>query len=366
MMFYVPTRISFAENALYRAKGQLFKLGKKALLVTGKNSAKKSGAQDAILATLKEGGLDWHIFDKVSENPSLEIVMAGARELLETNCDFLIGIGGGSPIDAAKAISLVAANHTRIEDIYKASLYTKAFPLVAVPTTSGTGTEVTPYSVLTDLKAGKKAGFGSELAFPHTAILEPAFTLSLSPEVTLHTGIDALSHLLEGLYSNKRNPIMYPMIYNGIKTIYTNLPKCMSHPNDLEARTEMMRASLYGGMVIAHASTTLQHSIGYPLTTEYGVPHGLANGIVMRSVMDLYYPAIKQELDSLFEYLKISRDQFYKWLEALQISLDFPISQSFIDNRLPEVLSSRNMANNPFEISAEDIRKIYHELKEEE
>ncbi len=365
-MFYVPTRIFFAENALAQAKEKILKLGRKALLITGKHSAQKSGALDAVQSLLKEGGKDWHVFNQVSENPSLETVMEGARELLDNGCDFLIGIGGGSPIDAAKAICLVAANNTRIEDIYNASLYAKAYPLVAIPTTSGTGTEVTPYSVLTDQKAGKKAGFGSELAFPYAAILEPSFTLTMSPKVTLHTGIDALSHLLEGLYSNKRNPIMYPMIFNGIKTIYKNLPKCMSHPDDLEARTEMMRASLYGGMVIAHASTTLQHSIGYPLTTEYGVPHGLANGIVMRSVMDLYYPAIKKELDSLFEYLGISRDQFYQWLEALQISLDFPISQSFIENRLPEVLSSRNMANNPFEISAEDIRKIYHELKEEE
>ncbi|MEF3694494.1 MAG: iron-containing alcohol dehydrogenase family protein [Candidatus Cloacimonadota bacterium] len=365
-MYYVPTRVFFAENALSRAKAKILKLGTRALIVTGAHSALKSGALDAVQSLLQEGGIAWEVFDQVSENPSLETVMDGATMLLETGCDFLIGIGGGSPIDAAKAINLVAANHTKIEDIYNASLYSKAFPLVAIPTTSGTGTEVTPYSVLTDLKAGKKAGFGSELAFPHTAILEPAFTLSLSRKVTLHTGIDALSHLLEGLYSNKRNRVMYPIIYNGIKTIYHNLPKCMSQPDNLEARSEMMRASLYGGMVIAHASTTLQHSIGYPLTTEYGVPHGLANGIVMRSVMDLYYPALKAELDNLFEYLGISRDQFYKWLEALQISLDFQISESFIDSRLPEVLSSRNMANNPFDISAEDIRKIYYELKDEQ
>jgi alcohol dehydrogenase class IV len=362
-MFYVPTRIFFADNALERAAGRITALGSKALIVSGRNSAYISGAMEDIQQHLLKNDITWKVFDRVTENPTIDIVMEGVTELVLNECDFVIGVGGGSPIDAAKAISLVAANKTDRSDIYRSEGYKKALPIVAIPLSSGSGTEVTPYSVLTDSQHNKKAGLGSELAFPQIAVLEPKYTLSLSPAVTLNTGIDALSHLLEGIYSNKRNPVMFPIIYNGVKTIFQNLPKVLQDPRDLEARQEMMRASLYGGLVIAHASTTLQHSIGYPLTSVYGVPHGLANGIVMRSVMELYYPGVSKELDDLFASLSISREQFYEWLEALKLSIDIRISDHFIDEKLPEVLTSRNMANNPFEISEDDIRKIYYDLK---
>ena len=286
-MFYVPTRVFFAEKALGRASGEIIRLGKRPLLVTSRNAAKLSGALDDITSLLEKNDIRWSVFDQVSENPDLDTVMSGITAFAVNECDYIIAIGGGSPIDAAKAISLVAANKISKDNIYDTSQYKKAFPVVAIPTTSGTGTEVTPYSVLTNPQTGKKAGFGSPLAFPYLSVLEPRYTLSLSKEVTLNTGIDALSHLLEGIYSNKRNKVMFPIIYNGVKTIYENLPRLMKNPDNREARSETMRASLYGGLVIAQASTTLQHSIGYPLTTVYGVPHGLANGIVMRSIIEL-------------------------------------------------------------------------------
>ncbi len=362
-MYYMPTRLFFGDGALEQAKDHLIRLGINALIVTGKSSACLSGALEEVQRLLLDADIGWKIFDRVSENPTVDTVMDGVTELVLAHCDFVIGIGGGSPIDAAKAIALVAANRVDRDDIYDVSRYTKSLPLVAIPTTSGTGTEVTQYSVLTDPKTMKKAGFGTELAFPRLAILDPRYTLSLKPLVTLHTGVDALSHLLEGIYSNKRNPVIFPLIFSGIKAIYENLPLVLSDPRNLTARAEMMRASLYGGMTIAFTSTTLQHSIGYPLTSIYGIPHGLANGIVMRGIMELYYPAVKKELDALFAALGITQMQFYQWLEALQLSLDVQISEGFIEERTPEVMASRNMANNPFEISEDDIRRLYHELK---
>lgn len=365
-MFYMPSRVFFGNDALTRATERIRSLGQKALIVSGKSSARMSGALDDIERILSQNGQEWCLFDRVQENPSIDTIMSGVTEFVVNSCDFVIGIGGGSPLDAAKAISLVAANHTDRNNIYKAEKYKKSFPIVAIPTTSGTGTEVTPYSVLTDPKTQKKAGFGSELAFPTLAILVPLYTLTMTQTVTLNTGIDALSHLLEGIYSNKRNTVVFPMIFAGIKIIYENLPKVLQDPRDLSAREEMMRASLYGGMTIAHSSTTLQHSIGYPLTSVFGIPHGLANGLVMKGIMELYYPVIKKELDSLFASLNITQMQFYKWLEALKLSLDIRIPEAFIEDRTPEVMESRNMANNPFEIDPEDIRRIYRELKEKD
>ncbi len=357
-----PCRIFFAREALDRASAYFPGLGKKAFIVTGKSSARRSGALDDVLEALNKLEIGSFIYDKVTENPDLDLVIDGVTSFTVQDCDFIIGIGGGSPIDAAKAMSLTAANKLDKTDIYNTSAFKEAFPVVAIPTTSGTGTEVTPYSVLTDTQTKKKAGFGSELAYPKLSILEPKYTLTMSKTVTLNTGVDALSHLLEGIYSNKRCELLYPIIFEGVKIIYYNLPKVLKNPDDLTARSEMMRASLYGGIAISYTSTTLQHSIGYPLTSCYDIPHGLANGIVMKSVMDLYYPAVSKPLDDLFKYIGITQKQFYEWLETLKMSIDIHLSQNFIDEKIPEVLSSRNMANNPFEISSEDIRSILLDL----
>jgi alcohol dehydrogenase class IV len=216
--------------------------------------------------------------------------------------------------------------------------------------------------VLTDTKLQKKAGFGHDLAYPTLALVDPKYTISVSKTVTLHTGIDALSHLLEGIYSNKRSHLIYPLIYQGVSLIYHNLSIAINNPDDLSARAALMQASLYGGIAISHTSTTLQHSIGYPLTSVYNVPHGLANGIVMQSMMELYYPSVKQDLDGLFAFLQISKADFYDWLDTFAMSMDGKITPDFIEARIPEVLSSRNMSNNPIEIKAEDIRKIYNFL----
>jgi alcohol dehydrogenase class IV len=361
-MHYLPTRIIYGPNAVKRSAPYLKTLGSKALLVTGKSSALKCGALDDILNVLSDNGITWSIYNKVEENPVLETVMAGAEAFSKEGCDFLIGIGGGSPIDAAKAIALVTANRLDISNIYNLSLFQKTYPLVAIPTTSGTGTEVTQYSVLTDAVHQKKAGFGHDLAFPVLALCDPRYTMSLPVSVTLNTAIDALSHLLEGIYSNKRMPLIYPLIFQGIRLIFRNLRVVLDNPADLPGRDALMQAALYGGITISHTSTTLQHSIGYPLTSVYNVPHGLANGIVMQPMMELYYPAVKTELDELFRFLNISRAEFYDWLESFDMTAGIKLSDDFIEAKIPEVLASRNMANNPFEVSPEQIRSIYETL----
>jgi alcohol dehydrogenase len=189
------------------------KYGKTSLIVTGQNSAKKSGALDDIEAVLMNNNITYHIFNEIMENPGIQIIDKGKDIFLKNNCDFIIAIGGGSPLDAAKAISLQAANNTSKNQIFDTTKHIKSLPIIAIPTTSGTGSEVTQYSVLTDDTTNKKAGFGSELIFPKIAFLDPKYTISLSKQTTLDTAIDALSHLLEGLDSNKYNEFLLPFIY---------------------------------------------------------------------------------------------------------------------------------------------------------
>lgn len=362
-MFYLPTQICFGADAISRTENLITGFGSKALLVTGKAGAKASGALSDVCQLLDENGISWVLFDGISENPVLESVMAGALMMAQHSCDFVIGIGGGSPLDAAKAISIACANSLGIDQLYDVSLFRRAYPIVAVPTTSGTGSEVTQYAVLTDPRTQRKAGYGHPLAYPALAVCDPRYTVSMSREVTRNTGLDALSHLLEGLYSSKREALTFPMIHKGIRLVMDNLHRAMEDPKDIAARAALMQASLYGGMAIAQAGTTLQHSIGYPLTTCFGVPHGLANGLVMKQIMMLYYPHVGSVLDEMFATIGSSVEQFDAWLDAMDMRCDLRIDDAFIATKVPEVMGSRNMASNPFVVSDTQVARIYEELR---
>ncbi|HPV14311.1 MAG TPA: iron-containing alcohol dehydrogenase [Candidatus Cloacimonadota bacterium] len=357
-MFYLPTKIVFKIEAVKLAALQIQSFGKKPLIVTGASSAIASGAQQDVKALFA----DYQIYAEIKENPELDSIMRGAEVFTQSGCDFIIGIGGGSPLDAAKAISVAAANQLNLDQLYSTELFQKAYPIVAIPTTSGTGSEVTQFSVLNDNRSGKKAGWGHPLAFPRLAIVDPRYTLSLSAEVTKNTAIDALSHLLEGLYSANREPLCFPMIHKGMSLIIKNLPRTLKDPSNLEARCALSQASIYGGMTISQGSTSLQHSIGYPLTTVFKVPHGLANGIVMKQIMKLYKPAVHGLLEEAFGSFHFSIEDFFAWLDDLNLNADVQITEEFITQRVPEVMSSRNMLNNPLEVTAEQIADIFLSL----
>jgi alcohol dehydrogenase len=364
MTNYMPVKTFFGENCLKKSGNEIAKFGKRALLVTGRTSAKKSGVLADLLPLLQEQNIAYTIFDEITENPQLETVHKGARLLRQKDYDLIIGIGGGSPIDAAKAISVIAANKLQGRDFYDSSKIKSAYPLIAIPTTSGTGTEVTPFSVITDAKLDKKAGFGHPLMFAKLAFLDPRYTLSLPTRITRDTAIDALSHLLEGIYSNKRNKINYPYIFKGIKLILQNLKPCLIDPTNLQYRENLMLASMYGGIVIAQTSTTIQHSIGYPLTTKFGLSHGLANGIAMQPVMKMFYPYLNKDIDQLFAYVQITRHEFFGWLEELGMKPQITVNDAFIQAKAQEVIKSRNMALNPLEIDLNGVIELYYNIKQ--
>jgi len=364
MYFHIPTKVYIGSNVVTQHGAELASFGKKALIITGKTSAIESGALRDITNELQALHIDYHIFNEVTANPETHIVQRGSEQMKAQNCDFLIAIGGGSPIDTAKAISLQVANKLDISELYSTEKHKTGFPLVAIPTTAGTGSEVTQYSVLTDSHTKIKAGFGSEHAFPRLALCDAKYTLSCSETVTRDTAIDALSHLLEGIYSLKYNEFLLPFILQGIKLIYENLRECLQNPQDIRHREALLFASNYGGIVIAHTSTTLQHSIGYPLTSVFGTSHGLANGLVMKSIMNLYEPHLQGRLNPVFEYIKASKSQLFTWLDSLDMHFTGTIDDAFISVNLPAVMKSRNMALNPLTVSEAQIIDIYKGITE--
>lgn len=359
---YLPVDICFGEKVLNTNGDAICGLGQKPMLVTGKKSAITSGALDDVVSLLKSSDKEYFIFNEITENPDLDTIDRAINLFVENKCDYAIGIGGGSPLDASKAIALGAANRLRAKDLYDVANHHQCYPIIAVPTTSGTGSEVTQYSVLSDNEAKKKAGFTSFLVFPIVAYIDPQYTLSVPPIVTRDTAIDALSHLLEGLYSNTRNRLLFPFIYEGIKLIVHNLKDLLGDLRNLDLREKMMRASLYGGIAIAHSGTTLQHAIGYPLTSELGLSHGMANGVAMKAIMELFYPSVKEGLDEMFRQLNMSKEEFYDWLDSLDLIYDGQITEEFIEAKYDEVMQSRNMGNNPFEVNAEQVKEVYRKI----
>ncbi len=354
--YYMPVELHFGRNCIMEKRLNIKNIGSNPLIVTGSSSAITSGALSSVETALSDLKVSYTIYSDIQENPKIESINKGARVFKDNNCDYIIGIGGGSPIDAAKAISIVAANNLQGDEIYQPEKISKAFPIMTIPTTSGTGTEATQYSVITSNK--KKAGFGSSLIFPKISFLDPTYTITMPKTVTRDTAIDALSHLLEGLYSTKRCPLVYPLILSGVRIIYLTLEQTLHEPENYEYRKQLMIASLYGGMVIAQSGTTLQHSIGYPLTTEFGLSHGMANGVVMKQIMEINYPTVKNELDLLFSHLNITKNKFYDWLESLGLNTSLNLNDNFINIAAKQIYHSRNMALNPKTVTLREIENL--------
>ena len=238
-------------------------------------------------------------------------------------------------MDFAKALSILLANpELRVPEIYDVEKYFKMLPVVAVPTTSGTGSEVTQYSVITD-DDGNKRGFGTSFTFPTYSFVDPTYTLTMPKSITMSTGIDALSHAIEGYVSKKSNPLVRLLAREAIRLIKENLETAMEKPEDFEAREKMMYASMLAGIVIAQSGTTINHAFGYPVTTFKRIRHGQATGLFLVETLKAMAQEVPEKvegavsifggLDGLKEYLEsvgvfdvkvdITPQEIEKWSE---------------------------------------------------
>jgi len=286
-VFYSPTRIIFGEGSLKRVGEEAKKFGKKVLIVTGKSSTKKSGSLDDLVNSLASHNLQVEVFNKVEPDPSVETVEEGAKVAKKCAVDVVIGLGGGSSMDVAKGIALLMTNKGKITDYFGTDKVKEpAVPIIAIPTTAGTGSEVTKYAVVTDRKKMLKQIIGSSHISPRLAILDPLLTLSMPASLTANTGADALSHAIEGYVSTQANPVGDILALKSIALIAEALPQAISQPNNLEVREKMLFASMLAGMVISSAGAGIIHGMGYFITLHYDAPHGLANGLLMPEVME--------------------------------------------------------------------------------
>lgn len=276
---YINSKVVSGRNCLCENSNMLSALGEKCLIVTSKSSAKKSGALDDAISALKKQGIEYSVFDKITENPLVSTVIEGGAEARKIGADFIIGIGGGSPLDASKAVAICACNPDfDIDGLYNRKIPAKALPVVLIGTTSGTGSEVTGVSVLTNDKTMQKKSISGSDCYASLVFADDKYTYSMGYDITVSTALDAFAHAVEGWFSPRCDEIAktyarlaLPKIYKGLKALSesTDLP-------DEKIREDLYYGSVFAGLQLNICGAAFPHTVGYILTENFNIPHGKA------------------------------------------------------------------------------------------
>lgn len=280
--FASPVRLHFERGAVDRL-GDFAGDARRVLLVTGRASARRSGLIDRITAALR--GREVRVFDEVEPNPSIETVERGGRVAAEAGAELVIGVGGGSAMDAAKVIAALAANSEGFRELLGRPSYPRRpLRILAIPTTCGTGSEANPYAIITDVQAGDKLNFAGEGTWPELGLLDPTVLKDLPREVLVFTALDAFTHAMEGYTSRRSEPFADALALQAMGLVAGHLPPAAE--GDEAAKANLLYASALAGIVIAHTGTTVLHALGYWLTLRHDIPHGRANAILIPLLLE--------------------------------------------------------------------------------
>ncbi len=282
----LPNTVIFGVGAVETVAEKAKEFGKsKALVVTDKGVV-GAGLLEKVLTPLEQAGVQAHIFDQIEPNPRDHTVLKAFEFAKKKKCELIIGLGGGSPIDAAKAVGALMTNPGPLQDYLRGTaLKNPPPPLIAIPTTSGTGSEVTQFSVVTDTERSFKAGIASPLLIPKVAIVDPSLMESMPPSLAAATGMDALTHAIEAFVSVNSQPFSDALALHAIRLIGAFLRPSVANGANQEARSQMAMASTLAGVAFSNAGVGLVHAMAHPLGGRFDVPHGVANAILLPSVM---------------------------------------------------------------------------------
>jgi alcohol dehydrogenase class IV len=313
--FFMPTKIFFGKRCIPENSHLFHTLGTKALIVTGKNSAKINGAENAVREVLEARRISYVIFDQIEANPSVQNARYAAEIAAREKADFVIGIGGGSPIDAAKVAAILARNNINEDELFSNSFPNVPLPIVAVPTTAGTGSEVTQYAMMTNDKLQNKSFVISQDIFPKMSFLDASYTQTLPSHVTINTALDALSHVVESYLSVNTTEMSSFIALEGMRILGECLPvlKSKSIP-DFRVREKLLYASMLGGVVISQTGTTAVHAMGYSLTYFRHIDHGRANGLLMYEYFKYLSSDFEEEVMTVIRALGLNNIEEFKEL----------------------------------------------------
>ncbi len=374
--FATSTQIIFENGSFKKVPGLLKNLGSKVLIVSGKNQ----NLTTQLSGWLKNPDFEFEIFT-INSEPTTHDIEEGTILAQKAGCNVVAGVGGGSVIDSAKAIAALVTNTGELSDylevIGKGQKLEKApLPYVAIPTTAGTGAEVTKNAVIKSTEHNVKVSLRSDLMFPAIAVIDPELTLSMPPEITASTGVDALTHLLETFVSCQSNPFIDMICREGMTRIAIYLERAFLNGSDLEARENMAMASMLGGMALANVKLGAVHGFAGPLGGMFTIPHGAVCACLLPSVMDVNISVLKEnkletqllKFDEVARILTKNSSAYAvdgaNWVKEMVKKLKIPSLSDFnlTSESFPEIIekarNSSSMKGNPVELETARLFEI--------
>ena len=306
--FYAPGKIIFGPGGLSQVGTEAKRLGSKVLIVLGKSAMKKSGALDRLTHLLIENNLEYVIYENVPSDPTVETIDTGTSLARKENCNLVIALGGGSVLDTGKAISAMVTNEGSVADYQEIEgkgrkFKTKPIPFIAIPTTSGTGSEATKNAVITNTEFSLKKSIRDPMLIPEVALVDPELTLSLPPHITADCGGDALTQCIESYLGKKSQEITDALSLHAIGLIGKSLVKAVKDGKNLEARKDMAMAALLSGLCLSNSGLGAVHALSHPLGVYYKIPHGLSCAVLLPYVMEYNLPVVTKKLAKIAQSL---------------------------------------------------------------
>ena len=378
--FIVPGQIITGSGALTMAEETLKGLGKKALIVTDKVMI-QLGNCAKVETALKNQGIDYAIYSEIVGEPTDTMIENGLKVYKENGCDFLVALGGGSPIDSMKAIGSLVVNGGNISDYMGKVIDVEMPPLVAIPTTAGTGSEATQFTIITDTKKDIKMLLKGKVLMPKLAIIDPQFTMTAPPKITAATGLDALCHAVEAYTSRKAQTLSDSFAMSAVKRIFKSLPVAFKDGKNEEARIQMSVAALEAGIAFNNASVTIIHGMGRPIGALFHVAHGLSNAMLMKECLGFALEGAYDRFADLGRAIgvadatdedKAAAEKFLSAIEGIVKELETPTLAEFgidkeeffkvIDKMAYDAMDSGSPQNTMREVSEEQVKQIYRNL----
>lgn len=378
--FVIPNHTVVGTNVLSEAAPLLKKMGNKAFIVTGRHVA-VSNMMKQLTALLDENGIDCVTFDGITGEPTDTMIENGVKMLKSSGCDFIIGIGGGSPLDSAKAIAAMAVNEGSIADYNGKEITGEILPLAAIPTTAGTGSEATKFTVITDSEKGIKMLLKGDVLVPKLAIVDSSFTIGAPKSVISATGLDALTHAVEAYTSRKAFSMTDTLAVSAVKRIMKYLPIAYKEPDNSLAREQMSIAALEAGICINNSSVTIVHGMSRPIGALFHVPHGMSNAMLLKECLRFAVSGAYEKFANLGRETGVASDSdsdetaAEKFIDSLQNICDvceIPTLEQYgidrdeyyskISKMATDAVASGSPANTVKGVTVDDCIEIYKKL----
>lgn len=378
--FIMPKRIISGENALNESKAYLKSFGKRVLIVTDKVMT-DLGNVKVLTEVLDSENIEHVLYNEINSEPTDTMIEKGIKLYKENQCDFLIGLGGGSPIDSTKAIGAMITNEGKISDYMGREIEKELPPFAVIPTTAGTGSEATQFTIITDTKNDVKMLLKGANLLPNLAIVDPRFTMTAPAKITAATGLDALTHAIEAYTSRKAQPLSDSFAVSAVKRIFKYLPIAFDTPKDLKAREEMSIAALEAGIAFNNSSVTIVHGMSRPIGALFHVPHGLSNAMLLEACFIYVVDGAYDRFAQLAKEINIANDNmsneeaakaFIDEVVKLMVKLEIPTLEEFgvdktkffdnIEKMAADAMESGSPSNTRKIIEVDDVIKIYNNL----